>query len=503
VLAVPPSPVWLRCFTFVAEEAVMLVELGLVEQRYQAVLEVLNDGASVVDVARRYGVARQTVHVWLRAYADGGLGGLADRSSRPLSCPHQMPPAVEGRIVQLRVEHPGWGSRTILYWLAREGVQPLPGRTSVDRCLVRHGLVSPQPRRRKRADYKRWERSRAMELWQLDVVGGVRLADGSQAKIVSGIDDHSRFVVCAQVVARATALPVCEALELALARHGVPEAVLTDNGKVFTARFGPGPGPVRFDRVCREQGIKHLLTAPRSPTTTGKVERWHKTLRAEFLTGKVFADLADAQAQLDAWVHGYNHDRPHQAIGRVPPFERFRLAEPKPGPVEPATPPVVPPAGPVTTRRVAGDGTISFASARYKAGRWLAGQAVEVVCDGGLVQLSHRGVLIATHARRHEPGKQAAGMARGRRPRRSPSAVTAASVTRKVDTSGNVCFAGTSYRVGSAYRRRQVQVAVVGDTVEISVGEQLIRTHRVKHDRTREHGALANPGGRPHRTNAA
>ena len=77
------------------------------------------------------------------------------------------------------------------------------------------------------------------------------------------------------------------------------------------------------------------------------------------------------------------------------------------------------------------------------------------------------------------------------------------SVTRKVDSSGNVSFAGANYRVGSAYRRRQVQVAVVDDTVEISIGEQLIRSHRAKHDRTREHGALANPGGRPHRTNAA
>jgi hypothetical protein len=81
--------------------------------------------------------------------------------------------------------------------------------------------------------------------------------------------------------------------------------------------------------------------------------------------------------------------------------------------------------------------------------------------------------------------------------------VTAASVTRKVHSSGNVCFAGTNYRVGSKYRRRQVQVAVVGDMVEISVGAELIRSHKVRHDRTREHGALANPGGRPNRTNAA
>ncbi len=83
----------------------MLVELGLVEQRYQAVLEVLNDGATVTDVARRYGVARQTVHGWLRAYAADGLRGLADR--RPLSCPHQMAADVEARVVGMRREHPG------------------------------------------------------------------------------------------------------------------------------------------------------------------------------------------------------------------------------------------------------------------------------------------------------------------------------------------------------------------------------------------------------------
>jgi len=486
----------------------VLVELRLVEQRYQAVLEVLNDGATVTDVARRHGVARQTVHGWLRRYAAKGLAGLADRSAKPLTCPHQMAPGLEARIVELRRQHPGWGPRTILFWLAKEGTEVLPGRTSVERCLIRHGLVTPQARKRKRSDYKRWERSRAMELWQMDIVGGVRLVDGSEAKIVSGIDDHSRFVISAAVVARATARPVCDALEAAIARHGAPEAILSDNGKVFTARFGPGPGPVLFDRICADNDIRHILTAPRSPTTTGKVERWHKTLRSEFLTGKVFGDLADAQARLDAWVHSYNHERPHQSIGGAPPFERFKLA------ASPSAPVALPPAPvdaartaeAVTTRRVSVKGTISFATATYKAGAWLAGQTVEVRCEGGLVQLHHRGVLIATHPRRHPIDKQAAGIERSRGPVPSrPSARTAAvaSVTRKVDSSGNVCFAGASYRVGSKHRRRQVQVAVVVDTVEISIGNELIRSHTIKHDRTREHGALANPGGRPRRVNAA
>lgn len=492
----------------------MLVELGLVEQRYQAVLEVLN-GATVTDVARRHGVARQTLHEWLRKYAARGLAGLADGSSKPRSCPHQMDPAVEARILGLRRERPGWGPRTIGHRLERDGIEPVPGRSSIYRCLVRHGLITPEARKRKRSDYKRWERSRTMELWQMDIVGGVALADGSEAKIVTGIDDHSRFCVSAYVVARATARPTCDALALAMRRHGVPEQVLTDNGKVFTGRFGPGTGEVLFDRICRENGIKHLLTAPRSPTTTGKVERFHKTLRREFLDGKVFKSIEDAQYQLDAWVESYNTDRPHQSIGMVAPWERFRLAATEPSSqsdsAHRAEVPVVSsgpaaPTLPSATRRVGTSGTISFASQHYKAGVWLAGETVEVVCDGGLVHLHHRGVLIASHARRHQPDKQTAGLRRATRSRtqRPPKpTASAVSVTRKVDSSGNVSFAGSSYRVGSKFRRRQVQVAVVGDRVEISVGEELIRTHPVRHDRTREHGALANPGGRPRRINAA
>ncbi|MGH2819978.1 MAG: hypothetical protein ACRDJ5_04920 [Actinomycetota bacterium] len=120
------------------------------------------------------------------------------------------------------------------------------------------------------------------------------------------------------------------------------------------------------------------------------------------------------------------------------------------------------------------------------------------------MHLHHRGVLIATHARKHRVDKQRAGLRRGVRPPKSPRpSATATSVTRKVDGSGNLCFAGTSYRAGAKFRRRQVQVAVVGETVEISIGAELIRTHPIRHDRTREHGALANPGGRPRRINAA
>ena len=478
----------------------MLVELGLVEQRYQAVLAVLNEGASVTEVAQRFGVTRQSVHRWLRHYAVKGLAGLVDQSSAPGSCPHQMDPATEAVIVELRRAHPGWGPRTIGYQLGLRGIDPLPGRSSIYRCLVRHGLIEVEARRKKRADYKRWERPKAMELWQMDVVGGVVLADGWKASIVSGIDDHSRFCVSAHVVRRATARPVCDAFTKAMRTHGVPAQILSDNGKVFTGRFGPGSGEVLFDRICRENGIRHLLTAPRSPTTTGKVERWHKTLRTEFLNGKVFADVDEAQAAVDAWVWHYNHERPHQGIGMVTPFERFRLADP-----DAFEGPVPEPAGPVTSRVVGRNGKISFAGKLYFVGVWLAGETVQVSVADGLVSISHREVLVVTHVQSHRPDRQASALARPakRRRPRPRQATTGQAVTRKVDSSGSVCFAGASYRVGRAHKGRQIQLAIVGEEIEISSGGEILRTHPIRHDRSREHGAFANPGGRPHRINAA
>jgi hypothetical protein len=146
---------------------------------------------------------------------------------------------------------------------------------------------------------------------------------GVEAKILTGIDDHSRFIVCAGVMARATLRPVCAHLVDALERHEVPEEILTDNGKVFTNRFGKTDAETLFDRICRENAIAHRLTAPRSPTTTGKIERFHRTLREEFLTGRVFSSLVGAQRELDDFIVLYNTERPHQSLHMDTPASRF------------------------------------------------------------------------------------------------------------------------------------------------------------------------------------
>jgi transposase len=147
----------------------VLRELSKMEQRYQAVLCVQVDGLSVIEVAAKFGVSRQTVHGWLRRYEADGLEGLADRSHRPVSCPHQMPAVVEARVCELRRQRPFWGPVRIAYQLGREGIDPVPSHMGIWRALVRHGLIEAKGDRKRLRTFKRWERGRPMELWQLDV----------------------------------------------------------------------------------------------------------------------------------------------------------------------------------------------------------------------------------------------------------------------------------------------------------------------------------------------
>ena len=309
-----------------------LVVLSMVEQRLDAVRAVLA-GAGVVEVAARVGVSRSTLHRWVGRYLVDQLGGLVDRSHRPVSCPHRVALRVEVVVAEMRREHPRWGSKRIRMELLRKPVEQMvvPAERTIDRILHRQGLLRARPYRRPRESYVRFERPGPMQLWGMDIVGGVLLVDPvtgvvREAKVVTAVDDHSRFCVIAAVVERATGRAVCLALAQALVRFGVPEEIITDNGKQFTDRFGKG-GEVLFDKICRKNAITHRLTAPASPNQNGKVERFHGTFRPEFLdVAPPFTTVAEAQAAVDVWVGEYNADRPHQGLDdQVPvtPQERF------------------------------------------------------------------------------------------------------------------------------------------------------------------------------------
>lgn len=370
----------------------------MAEQRYQAVLAVISDGLSISQVASKVGVSRQTLHSWLARYEAEGLEGLMDRSHRPMSCPHQLGAEVEARLLELRRSRPYWGPRRLVFELAKRGVSPLP--SAAYRALVRAQLIDPHLRDRRSRKWKRWERATPMELWQMDVVGGFPLADGTSAKALTGIDDHSRMCVCAVLMTRERTRAVCDALRAALATYGAPEQILTDNGKVFTGRFFHPPVEVLFDAICRAHGIEHLLTQPRSPTTTGKIERFHRSLRAEFLTDRApFTNLKVAQQALDEWVEDYNTRRPHQSLKMATPAERFRAGIPASPPSNSAGAADHRSGDDWVSRRVCSNGIVCVSWQQVCIGRHYGGQRCDVHVDGQLLRFWIGDQLVKTAAR--------------------------------------------------------------------------------------------------------
>ena len=376
------------------------------EQKYQAVLAVIRDGVSIVEVANRFGVSRQSVHSWLLRYEQEGMLGLADRSHKPQSCEHQMSAQIQVRVIELRRQNLFWGPIRIQHQLLREGVDPLPSVSGIYRALKRAKMIEPGARKERDRKFKRWERGGPMELWQMDIVGGILLSDGNELKCLTGVDDHSRLCVMAGLMVRATSRAVCDHFASAMKIHGVPQEILTDNGKVFTGRFGPKQSEVLFDRICRENGIDHLLTAPRSPTTTGKIERFHRSLRTEFLTSRTFETKEHAQAELDSWVDHYNTIRPHQGIGMITPITRF--ASPgvsSIGPVLDATAASEVRTGPDwISRRVGANGVVSIAWQQISVGKHRGGHNVDIHIEKEMVQIFDGSELIKS-ALRNRPGE--------------------------------------------------------------------------------------------------
>jgi transposase InsO family protein len=476
----------------------------LVEHRYRAVQEVLS-GQPVTEVAARFGVSRQSVYAWKNRYQADGLGGLREGSRRPHTSPARLAAEIEAQICELRRAHPRWGARRISFELGRRGAEA--SRATVHRVLVRNGLVDPHAQRRKRK-YKRWQRDTPMQLWQLDIVDGMKLASGRGCKIVTGVDDHSRFAVVATVVARPTGRAVCAAFIQALQRYGVPEEVLTDNGKQFTGRHTkPRPVEVLFERICRTEGIDQKFTKIKSPTTTGKIERFHQSLQLEFLDNcGTFADLPAAQAALDGWVDAYNHARPHQSLDMATPASRFHTTPTAP-PVPPGPAAVVslPPSAPRRALSVSEppshqlqavevhllvppSGSLSLAGRQEVwVGRAFAGRTVQLWADQRSIhvavagehfktvpsRLSAEDLLHLTVRGARPAGPQPAGPALD--PQR-PVGATVIEVHRTADRNGVINIGGQRVTIGAPVAGQRIVLRLDGHLMHIIAAGHLVKT---------------------------
>jgi transposase InsO family protein len=293
------------------------------------------EGRPKAQVARDYGVSRQWVHELIRRFDAEGERGLAPRPRRPLRSPHQTSAELEDEIVELRkaLDEEGLdaGAHTIAFHLVeRHGTAPAP--STIWRVLSRRGFVVPQPQKRPRSSFIRFQAEMPNERWQADVTHW-HLVSGSDVEILNIIDDHSRLLVASDARVTTKGADVVQSFHEAAARHGFPASVLTDNAAVFTGA-PRGGGRCAIEIELDSLGILSRHSAPYHPQTCGKVERFHQTEKKWLAKQPASANLEELQSKIDWFRDYYNTRRPHRALHRRTPAIAFD-ARPKASPSRP------------------------------------------------------------------------------------------------------------------------------------------------------------------------
>jgi transposase InsO family protein len=275
-----------------------------------------------------HGISRQTFYVWRRRYRAEGLDGLEPRSRAPKSSPGRISAEVEEAIVVLRKELADLGvdagPATIQWHLGRRQLSTVPSEATIWRVLVRRGFVVPEPHKRPKSSFRRFEATAPNELWQADCIDWT-IATGA-VKILSFIDDHSRVALRVKALSEATSEATWDAFSEASEVWGVPLGQLSDNGLNFSGKLRGFE--VYFERRLRAIGVVPKTSRPHHPQTCGKVERFQQTLKKWLRRQPLAANMAELQAQLDAFVDYYNHHRPHRGIGRRTPTQAWAATPP-------------------------------------------------------------------------------------------------------------------------------------------------------------------------------
>lgn len=267
-------------------------------------------------LCREYGISRKTGYKWVRRDQSGE--GMDDLSRRPLHSPNRTDAEVEGRILQLRSENPGWGAKTIHRILQREGCPQLPCVKTVNNILNRNGCISEEESAKRKA-FIRFQKDCCNDMWQTDFKGEFRMQDGKYCYPLTILDDHSRFSLCIEP-RLSTANVVIPTFEKVFSQYGLPQAILSDNGAQFA---GFKRGYTRFERWLMELDILPVHGRIKHPQTQGKIERFHRSMNSELLKHQTFQNIDDARRQLSGWREKYNTYRPHEALGMKCPAEIY------------------------------------------------------------------------------------------------------------------------------------------------------------------------------------
>jgi transposase InsO family protein len=381
----------------------MAQKVVAMEAKLRAVLTAGVAGVRVKDLCGELEISRQTFYKYKRRWEVEGPAGLVERSRRPHRSPGLISAPLEDEIVRLRkslkIDN---GAQAIGYQLTRSG-WTVPSVATIHRALVRRGMVVPQPQKRPRSAWRRFEWPHPNSAWQIDASCWA-LRSGREIWVMDVLDDHSRLVVAATVCGGPTGKAAWGAFCDATSRYGLPAHVMSDNGTCFTARLLSG-GEAAFERDLRSLGVRHIRSTPGHPQTCGKIERFHQTLKRSLRSQPLARTHAELQHQIDSFVAFYNHDRPHSALHGATPSERWNASPPAtPGHPIADTPHA-------TLHHVVRNNLISWGRHRIAVGPGLVGQQLLVIArDNDLAVFGPTGLIRRLHldrTRNYQPAPPA------------------------------------------------------------------------------------------------
>lgn len=299
-------------------------ECDAMSLRYEFVRLAAAEEANVSLLCKRFGISRKTGYKWLSRYRSLGLGGLSDRSRRPGTSPARTPASMESAVLALRRRHPSWGGRKLRRRLEDLGHVTVPAASTITDILRRHGQISEEASASRKRCWQRFERLSPNDLWQMDFKGEFRLATQAYSYPLTVLDDHSRFNVVLRHCSGPKRSEVKVALKSAFRQYGLPAAILSDNGVPWCARHSGSL--TRLALWLVRLGIEVIHGRSSHPQTQGKDERFHRTLKAEVLSGRRFRDGVHVQSEFDRWRLVYNFQRPHEALDMATPSSRYQAS---------------------------------------------------------------------------------------------------------------------------------------------------------------------------------
>jgi transposase InsO family protein len=278
------------------------------------------EGANRRALFRHYEISPRVGYKWIDRFLAEGQAGLEERSRRPAESPGRTVDDVEEQVVALRKLHPQWGGRKLHRRLLDLGYLPVPAPSTITDILHRHQLIDVQ---RSRPALQRFERTEPNALWQIDFKGHFETA-GGRCHPLTLLDDHSRFNLLLAACKRQNTDHVQPLLTETFRRYGLPVQINADNGAPWGSSSQPEHGITQLTVWLIRVGIFVSHSRPAHPQTNGKDERFHRSMQAEVLNGRSYADLLHAQRAFDRWRVVYNQERPHEALNMATPMTRYR-----------------------------------------------------------------------------------------------------------------------------------------------------------------------------------